>query len=265
MPLPDNAVGKCCRRCARPRDDILQQDDACADSRAPQTTLRRCGRAAGAEQGRGQQAHRPADRPAARRHENLGWHHEPAGQLRQMDEKKRQDKAQIAELIGPDKAKTLEEYQRSMPARQELEMLARQLDGADTPLNDDQQKRLLAVITEERKRTPSPTMSDGTSVEDFAKAYMKWQADYERERGLAGARRPQHATSSPRTTNTRNGRRQMRIANGRRARRIHRDVRTAPHPRSAWTWPSHRHRQGDAAQMISANSRSAIRIESAGR
>lgn len=103
----------------------------------------------------------------------------PQEQLRQMDEKKRQDQAQIAELIGADKAEKLEEFQRSMPARQELDMLARQLDGADTPLNEDQQKRLLAVLTEERKRTPSPTMADGTSVEDFSKAYMKWQADYE--------------------------------------------------------------------------------------
>ena len=57
----------------------------------------------------------------------------------------------------PTRPQKLEEYQRSMPARQELDMLARQLDGADTPLNEDQQKRLLAVLTEERKRTPSPS------------------------------------------------------------------------------------------------------------
>jgi hypothetical protein len=99
--------------------------------------------------------------------------------LSRMEEKRRQDQAQIAELIGADNAQKLEDFQRSLPARQELDMLARQLDGADTPLSDDQQKRLLTLITEELKRTPAPTMSDTGSLQDFSRAYMTWQEDYE--------------------------------------------------------------------------------------
>lgn len=101
------------------------------------------------------------------------------GALRQMAEKQRADKAQIAELIGADKADAFEEYQQSMPARQELEVLARQLDGADAPLSDDQQKRLLAILLEERKRVPAPKMTDAKSLEEYSKAYMAWQVNYE--------------------------------------------------------------------------------------
>jgi hypothetical protein len=101
------------------------------------------------------------------------------GALRLMAEKERQNKAKIAELIGTDKADSLAEYQQSLPARQELDMLARQLDGADTPLTEEQQKRLLDILVEERKRVPAPTMTEATSLEEFWKASAAWQANYD--------------------------------------------------------------------------------------
>ena len=58
-------------------------------------------------------------------------------------------------------------------------MLARQLEGSDAdPLNEDQRKRMLAVLLEERKRIPAPNYSSGTAREDFTKAYVEWQDDY---------------------------------------------------------------------------------------
>jgi hypothetical protein len=99
--------------------------------------------------------------------------------LRQMAEKQRENKAQIADLIGADKADTLEEYQESLPARQELEMLTRQFDGADAPLSDEQQKRLLEILLEERKRVPAPKMTDATSLDEHWNAYTAWQNSYE--------------------------------------------------------------------------------------
>ena len=105
---------------------------------------------------------------------------DPAEIQRLMEEALRENKAKIASLLGPEKLESFEEYQRSLPARQELDMLARQIDGSDAaPLNEDQRKRLLAALIEERKRDsrrrnspPAPT--DG----DFAKTYSDWQADY---------------------------------------------------------------------------------------
>jgi|KBSMisStandDraft_5_1062788.scaffolds.fasta_scaffold127837_3 outer membrane murein-binding lipoprotein Lpp len=104
---------------------------------------------------------------------------DPAEIRRQLDEASRENKAKIASLLGPEKLKLFEEYQQSLPARYELDMLARQLEGSDVaPLDDDQRKRLLAALIEERKRTSSPQFSIGTDQDDFAKAYSEWQDDY---------------------------------------------------------------------------------------
>jgi hypothetical protein len=108
------------------------------------------------------------------------WSHtnDPQDLFRQIEEKQRQDKARVAELIGAEKAQSLEEFQQSLPVRQEAEMLARQLDGADAPLSEDQQKRLIAVLLEERKRSPAPRMSDAASMQEHAQAFAAWQTDF---------------------------------------------------------------------------------------
>jgi hypothetical protein len=65
--------------------------------------------------------------------------------------------------------------------------LARQLEGSDATLSDDQQKRMLTALIDERKRIPMPQMSDSTTPEEYTKAYSEWQADYN-ERVSAQAR-----------------------------------------------------------------------------
>jgi hypothetical protein len=112
---------------------------------------------------------------------STSWHDAASAEnaLRQMVEKDRADKAQIAELLGADKAQLFEEYRQSLPARQELDMLARQLDGADAPLSEEQQKRLLEIFAEERKRVPAPTLADAASPEEYWKALATWQSNYE--------------------------------------------------------------------------------------
>jgi hypothetical protein len=103
---------------------------------------------------------------------------DPAERNRLIQEAMRQNKAAIADLLGPAKLESLEEYQKSIPARQELDVLARQLDGSDASLSVDQRKRLLEALIEERKRIPLPIYSPGSSPEDHAKAYTDWQEDY---------------------------------------------------------------------------------------
>ena len=104
---------------------------------------------------------------------------DPAEIQRLMEEGMRENKAKIASLLGPEKLDSFEEYQRSLPARQELDVLARQIEGSDAiPLNEDQRKRLLAALIEERKRIPLPQFPAGTDPIDFAKAYGDWQTDY---------------------------------------------------------------------------------------
>ncbi len=80
---------------------------------------------------------------------------------RYFEEKQRANEAAIADLIGPDKAAQLKEYQESLPARMEFEMLAQQLDGSDAPLSAEQRNKLRALYIEERNRVPQPDYADG--------------------------------------------------------------------------------------------------------
>ena len=104
---------------------------------------------------------------------------DPNERVRLMNEARRENEQKIADLLGPEKLKQLEQYQQTIPARQEMDMLARQLDGSDAdPLSSDQRKRLLAALIEERGRIPAPDFRRSTTSEDFKKAYLDWQDDY---------------------------------------------------------------------------------------
>jgi len=97
---------------------------------------------------------------------------------RYFEEKQRQNQAQIAELIGADKAVSLQEYQESIPARMEVEMLARQLEGNDTALSAEQRQKLVDAYVTERKRVPMPDSYEGIDPEAYQKSVVAWQDDY---------------------------------------------------------------------------------------
>ncbi len=95
------------------------------------------------------------------------------------EQQRREHQKQIAELLGADKAEEFRQYQESMPARGEVEMIARQLEGFDAPLRDDQRKQLVAVISEERARVPMPQYEDILDQQAYMRLADDWQADYE--------------------------------------------------------------------------------------
>ena len=97
----------------------------------------------------------------------------------QWDQLQREHQKQIVDLIGPAKAEEFRKYQETMPARGEVEMIARQLEGSDAPLKDDQRKQLIAVIAEERGRVPMPQYDSNADPEAYAKIANDWQSDYE--------------------------------------------------------------------------------------
>jgi hypothetical protein len=103
---------------------------------------------------------------------------DPAAARRMADEIHREQQAAISDLIGADKAQSLQEYQESLPARQEFDMLSRQLEGNDVTLTADQSKRLLAVYVDERKRIPMPEYVPGTDSAEYSKQLSAWQEDY---------------------------------------------------------------------------------------
>jgi hypothetical protein len=95
--------------------------------------------------------------------------------------------AEITALIGADKAELYKAYQDTMPARQEVNMLERQLEGIDSTLSKDQRDRMITALAEERKRVPEPRFADSASREEHTKATLEWQQDYQ-ERAATRAR-----------------------------------------------------------------------------
>ncbi|HEX6559000.1 MAG TPA: hypothetical protein VF021_06040, partial [Longimicrobiales bacterium] len=99
-----------------------------------------------------------------------------------------QNLAQLTDLIGPEKMVSLQEYQESIPARMEVDMLARQLEGNDTALSTEQRKKLVDVYVEERKRVPMPETYEGMDPEAYQKSIYAWQEDYNRRTSEEAAR-----------------------------------------------------------------------------
>jgi hypothetical protein len=113
---------------------------------------------------------------------------DPADWQRYQEEKQRQNQAQVAELIGSDKAVALQEYQESLPARMEVDMLARQLEGNDVALTPEQRTKLVDAYVEERKRVPMPEGYEGMDAEAYQKSVNAWQDDYNRRTSEEAAR-----------------------------------------------------------------------------
>jgi hypothetical protein len=86
--------------------------------------------------------------------------------------------SEVAALIGPGKIDAYKAYQDTMPARQEVDMLSRQLEANDMVLSKDQRDRLVTALAEERRRVPQPKFSESVSREEYSKAMTAWQDDY---------------------------------------------------------------------------------------
>jgi hypothetical protein len=97
---------------------------------------------------------------------------------RRLEEAQRANDAAIQDLLGPEKALALQEYQQSLPARQEFELLVNQLEGNDVTLTPEQNSRLLKTYLEERKRVPMPMFDQRTDPAAYHQAYSAWQEDY---------------------------------------------------------------------------------------
>ncbi len=99
---------------------------------------------------------------------------------RRSEQMARDNEVAVNDLIGPDKAMALKEYQATLPARMDVENLVRQLESNDVRVSDEQRKKLVDVYIEERARVPYPQPYDGIEPEAFGESMMAWQDDYEK-------------------------------------------------------------------------------------
>jgi len=91
----------------------------------------------------------------------------------------REHQAEIDAFLGPLKAAELKQFQETLPARQELDELSRQLEGSDAAgLTEAQRRQMVSVLVDERNRVPMPKHSNTGTPEDYAKEYADWQNDY---------------------------------------------------------------------------------------
>lgn len=104
---------------------------------------------------------------------------DPAEARRLGQEWQRQNEQAISDLIGPAKAEALKQYQATLPARMEVQNLARQLEGSDLALSAEQRRKLIDVYVAERERVPQPEFFEGMDGETFSKTMRDWQEDYE--------------------------------------------------------------------------------------
>jgi len=105
---------------------------------------------------------------------------DPAEAERYYTETQRANEQAITDLIGPDKATALKEYQETIPTRFEFDHLARQLADQDAPLTEAQSRKFLEVFLEERKRVPVPEFTAGMNEKDYMKSANAWKDDYEK-------------------------------------------------------------------------------------
>lgn len=95
-----------------------------------------------------------------------------------MEKIQQENLAEVSNLIGADKIELYKNYQESMPARQEVDALQRQLEGNDVGLSKDQRDRMVTALAEERSRIPAPKYTDSASREDYQQAMTTWQTEY---------------------------------------------------------------------------------------
>ena len=96
------------------------------------------------------------------------------------EQRQREQEMEISNLIGADKAEELKNYQATLPARMESEMLARQLEDNGLPLSETQKKALTKVVIAEHDRLPTPPYVEGMDQADYMKAVNNWKNDYDK-------------------------------------------------------------------------------------
>jgi cell division protein FtsB len=110
------------------------------------------------------------------------WPQDAEGQAamrRKMQDAQRQQRAELAKVIGESKLPLFDEYQKSLPARSEVVNLQEQLAAADLPLRPEQRKALTAGVLEETRSYPRPEYSSGLAPEDFRAQMNEWEEQHQ--------------------------------------------------------------------------------------
>ncbi len=106
---------------------------------------------------------------------------DPAGRQAIEAEGREQRNAQIDALLGPDKAAEFQSFEKSIPARMQVNRIGEGMAAANVPLSDAQRNSLIAVVVSEQDSGPPPKRPEnGANDSDYQARFLDWQADYSR-------------------------------------------------------------------------------------
>ncbi len=89
--------------------------------------------------------------------------------------------AEIDALLGPDKAAEFQAFEKSIPARMQVNRIGERMAAASVPLTETQKNSLIAAVVSEQDTLPAPKRpTDGSRDPDYDARFLDWQADYSR-------------------------------------------------------------------------------------
>jgi len=110
-----------------------------------------------------------------------GYVDDPAARASIEASAREQRNAAIESLLGPDKAAEFQSYEKSMPARMQVNRVGETMAAANVPLTDAQKTAMITAYVKEQDAGPPPQRPPGNSFDaDYEMRYLDWQADYSR-------------------------------------------------------------------------------------
>jgi hypothetical protein len=89
--------------------------------------------------------------------------------------------AAIEALLGPDKAAQFQSFEKSIPARMQVNRIGESMAAANIPLSEAQRKSLITAVMAEQDVVPPPERApDGSRDPAYTARFLDWQMDYSR-------------------------------------------------------------------------------------
>jgi hypothetical protein len=85
----------------------------------------------------------------------------------------------IQDMFGADKAEEFQQYQQSVPARNQVNRISESMAAVNAPLSDAQRASLITAMVAEQQAVPRPERpAHGSGDPDYQAKFLDWQADY---------------------------------------------------------------------------------------